>query len=680
MLRYCAFEASNFKADRLKYHFEFWKSISTEPWITQTVRGLKIDLVSKVQQHKIPREINFSSQDQILIDAEISKMVETGIIEPVSNQPEPGEYISNIFIRPKKPTGIRVILNLKSFNENVEYKHFKMQSLQTAIDLMTPGAFMASIDFKQAYYCLGIFKPHRKYLRFFYKGQKYEFSCLPNGLSSGPRHFTKVMKKLFRSLKLKGYLNTSFIDDSFLIDKTFLGCYRNVVETIITSQKAGFVVHPDKSIVIPCHKLVYLGFILNTIDMTVRLTDEKVQNILTVIKQFLDKQTLTIQEVAHLVGKLVSTFPGVAHAKLYYRQIDNEKIEALKLNKGDYSKRMTLSPQSVRDLNWWLTNLKSSFVDVTVKNHDLELHADASDIGWGGTLNQSATGGQWTTPEQQCHINVKELLASLYTLQSLCGTYYNVVIKVVSDNTTCVNYINNQGGRTTECFKVARRIWEWAISRDIWLIAVHLPGKDNIQADKLSRMYHGNTEWAIRRDLFVKINKRFGPLDFDLFATRLNNQLPDYASWKPDPGAKLCDAMSFNWTTVCGYAFPPFILIGKVLKKVEHDKCKLTLIVPEWPSQHWFPKLLTLLVDYPLYISPREMGRISNPKPEQTITANLLVCKISGFEEDIHNFRRTHRTLLQRVGDVQQNGSTASIYPNSKTFVVQGMLIPCHRL
>ena len=133
---------------------------------------------------------------------------------------------------------------------------------------MSPGAYMASIDFKQAYYCLGIFKPHRKYLRFFFKGQKYESTCLPNGLSSGPRDFTKLMKELFRSLKLRGYLNTSFINDSFLIAKTFLECYENVVETTTTSRKAGFVIHPEKSVFIPCQKLVYLGFILNTLNMT----------------------------------------------------------------------------------------------------------------------------------------------------------------------------------------------------------------------------------------------------------------------------------------------------------------------------------------------------------------------------------------------------------------------------
>ena len=41
----------------------------------------------------------------------------------------PGEYISTIFIRPKKDGGFRLILNLKNLNEHVEYQHFKMDTL-----------------------------------------------------------------------------------------------------------------------------------------------------------------------------------------------------------------------------------------------------------------------------------------------------------------------------------------------------------------------------------------------------------------------------------------------------------------------------------------------------------------------------------------------------------------------
>ena len=44
------------------------------------------------------------------------------------------------------------------------------------------------------YYSLPIAIEHQKYLKFFWKGVLYTFTCLPMGLSSSPRIFTKVMK------------------------------------------------------------------------------------------------------------------------------------------------------------------------------------------------------------------------------------------------------------------------------------------------------------------------------------------------------------------------------------------------------------------------------------------------------------------------------------------------------
>ena len=55
---------------------------------------------------------------------------------------------------------------------------------------------MASIDMKDAYYSIPVKNEDRKYLRFKWEDQFYEFTCLPNGLSCAPRQFTKILKPL----------------------------------------------------------------------------------------------------------------------------------------------------------------------------------------------------------------------------------------------------------------------------------------------------------------------------------------------------------------------------------------------------------------------------------------------------------------------------------------------------
>ena len=49
-----------------------------------------------------------------------------------------GELISTILIRPKTDNRVRVILNLKKFNVNVQNFHFKMETLKHALTLVSP--------------------------------------------------------------------------------------------------------------------------------------------------------------------------------------------------------------------------------------------------------------------------------------------------------------------------------------------------------------------------------------------------------------------------------------------------------------------------------------------------------------------------------------------------------------
>ena len=83
-----------------------------------------------------PKEINFTRQEQEVIDVEIDKLLLKGVTSETTYCP--GKYISTIFVCPKKDVGHRLILNLKSLNEYVEYHHFKMDTLQSTIRLMTP--------------------------------------------------------------------------------------------------------------------------------------------------------------------------------------------------------------------------------------------------------------------------------------------------------------------------------------------------------------------------------------------------------------------------------------------------------------------------------------------------------------------------------------------------------------
>ena len=126
--------------------------------------------------------------------------MDLGAIVPSSH--EPGEFISPIFVRPKDDGSFRLILNLKKLNEHTEYIHFKMDTLASILTLVRPGAFMAKVDIKDAYYSVPIYPPDQKQLKFMFDEVLYQFTVLPNGYSPGPRKFTKLLKPPLSDLRL----------------------------------------------------------------------------------------------------------------------------------------------------------------------------------------------------------------------------------------------------------------------------------------------------------------------------------------------------------------------------------------------------------------------------------------------------------------------------------------------
>ena len=144
---------------------------------------------------------------------------------------EAGEFISPVFLRPKKNGKYRMISNLKNLNKFISHIHFKMDTLQSCINLMTENCFMASLDLTHAYYSVSISPDSQRYLKFQVGSQFYKFITLPNGLSSAPRIFTKLMKPVYSTLRARGLVSSGYLDDSFLLGDSFVQCQTNVNNT-----------------------------------------------------------------------------------------------------------------------------------------------------------------------------------------------------------------------------------------------------------------------------------------------------------------------------------------------------------------------------------------------------------------------------------------------------------------
>lgn len=663
-----------------------WEKLTSDDFILDVVNHCHIEFSNNekpIQNYSGIHSV-FNKTESEFVAKEIKKLLEWEAIKVV--EPTEGQFLSPIFLRPKKNGDFRMILNLKRMNEYIEYHHFKMDTFENAIKLITKDTFMASIDLKNAYHTVSIAEEHQKYLRFQWNGKIFQYTCLPFGISSAPRIFTKLMKPVYSKLRALGFVNIGYIDDSLLCGDSIEACDINVKETIKLLSSLGFFINKEKSVLSPTKKIVFLGHIIDSEQMIVYLTDDKKFHILTECKQLMLKNTAKIRHVAKVIGLIVSSFSAVEFGKLFYRNLENEKIRALKNSAGNYDTNMTITYQMKIELEWWVANVNQEIRKISHGNPEITIETDASMLGWGAIINEIEIGGRWTEQECHKHINYLEILAIFMAFKSFLHLIQNKHVKVLTDNTTAVSYISNMGGtKSKDCNEITKKIWLLCRKNSIWITCSHVAGKINVLADKKSREFDDKLEWKLDINVFKKLCFMWGNPEIDLFASRLNFQIDPYCAWKPDPGCSFVNAFSINWKDFnYVYLFPPFSLLGRCICKLKQDRAKGIVIAPLWLTQAWFPRLMELLTDVPIML-PRKSNLLVLPHDKTAIhplhkNLVLIACQVSGCHLDNEGFLQKQQTYSCRLGNQVLGSSIKYISKNGFSIVSKDKLISFKQL
>lgn len=524
----------------------------------------------------------------------IVQLSSKGVISRCHSQKK--QFVSGIFLIPKPDGSSRLILNLKKLNEFIETEHFKMEDHKVACKLVSRNCFMGKLDFKDAYYMIPIDKNYRKYLRFAFDGKLYEFNCLPFGLNTAPYVFTKIMKPVIGYLRNLGFLSVVYLDDLLLLGNTYSECLKNIKASLEVLESLGFIINEDKSCKIPAQNCKFLGFIINSQKMTLELPLEKRYKIRDQINVFKDLRKSKIRDLAQLIGSLVSCCPAIQYGWAHVKNLEREKYLALLKSSDNYDEDMHLNPSLQDDFSWWESNILHRVSSITSREFNLIIFSDASLTGWGVSCNDNRAHGLWSESEKLHHINYLELLAASFGLKCFAKDLRNCNILLRIDNTTAISYINRMGGiRFKKLSDLAKTIWKWCEERELFIFASYIASKNNTEADFESRRLDKETEFELSDVVFQKIISKLGYPNIDLFATRINAKCKDYVSWKKDPDAIAVDAFTINWSKFFFYAFPPFILITRVLQKIRSEGAEGIVVIPRWPAQPWFPLFYSML-------------------------------------------------------------------------------------
>ena len=110
---------------------------------------------------------------------------------------------------------------------------------------------------------------------------------------------------------------------------TYEACFHNIERTVELLQNLGFTIHSTKSILTPTQRITFLGFVIDSVQMTLEITEEKRNKIHNLCLEILQKGKITLHTLASVIGNFVASFPAVPLGPFFYRNLEHQKIKGL---------------------------------------------------------------------------------------------------------------------------------------------------------------------------------------------------------------------------------------------------------------------------------------------------------------------------------------------------------------
>ena len=508
----------------------------------------------------------------------------------------------------------RLVLDLREVNRHIFKTTFAMEDLKTAIQIFYPNYVMFKCDLKAGYHHIDILEEHQQYLGFSVKINNidcfYTFSVLPFGLSSAGFVFTEVVRSACIAMRKRGLKVIFYLDDALCVCRDEREATQQAGIFVDILKSAGFIINYEKSCFIPSHTIIWLGLQINLTEGYIGVPVEKLKAIMIHLRDINLNKKLTFRRMASIVGKLCAlhlALGDVVYLKTKYMQ--------KAITTANYWDETThLNVKVKEELVFWRNNLfKLKFCDLfSAVLYDTECFTDASDKQGGGFI-------QGKGHEQYICVFTDEVRLASSTYREIfvvCGFLNNFVeqfkgrcVCVYTDN-SAVTYIARRGSMHSELQDIAVNMHDLCFKNDIKLTVRWIPRKQNVLADKLSRVVLED-DWSISDHIFRLCDKRWGPFDIDLFASHYNTKCKVYYAKHYDAGAAGTDAIKMDWNGKNLWVVPPIELIIAFVRQVKKSRCKGVLVIPVWKNALFWSEitsegqLIKIFYSHLLFSNPR---------------------------------------------------------------------------
>ena len=118
------------------------------------------------------------------------------------------------------------------------------ESIRTSL---IPGEWVSSIDLLDSYLHIPIHPNSRKYLRFCYKSQVFQFTSLLFGLATAPEVFTMIVKEVKLMALSRGLRIHQYLDDWLIRSQSQEEAQVNTQTVVDLTQSLGWIINQEKS-------------------------------------------------------------------------------------------------------------------------------------------------------------------------------------------------------------------------------------------------------------------------------------------------------------------------------------------------------------------------------------------------------------------------------------------------
>lgn len=412
------------------------------------------------------RYYNVSPARQKLINEELDRMLQLGVVEPSQSA-----WSSPIMLLDKPDGSKRFVVDFRAVNAVSRKDAYPLPQVTTILDRLRDAGFLSSLDIKSAYWQIELEEASKEKTAFAIPGRGlYQFVTMPFGLCGAPATWQRFVDTVLGpDLEPNVFV---YLDDIVVVTSTFEAHLKILAEIFKRIRAAKLTLNREKCKF--CRKeLKYLGYLVSGDGL--RVDPDKIKAIVDIpiprnqkeVRQFTGMASWYRRFIPNFAPRMHpltsllrrrSKFEWTKEAENAFHDIKSCLITAPILSCPDFAKSFTIS-------------------------------CDASGVGIGAVLSQEYEQGEGvvayasrtlTRQEQKYSATERECLAVIWAVEKFRPYVEGTRFTVVTDHYSLL-WLNNLKDPTG-------RLARWALRLQPYdFCLVHRKGRDNVVPDLLSR-------------------------------------------------------------------------------------------------------------------------------------------------------------------------------------------------